>query len=160
MVLYLGVNQTLVWRRSLVGYSGRFIPGRSLVRVRPPLPNTWPLGQAVKTSPFHGGNMGSIPVGVTKWRHSSVGRALALQARCHRFKSYCLHQKKKASQTTCFSFLFFALVLIVIASSFFGAFYLLLQSILFHIGFLLRFVELCTMLEYQGKKEHHHACSK
>ena len=25
-----------------------------------------PLGQAVKTSPFHGGNMGSIPVGVTK----------------------------------------------------------------------------------------------
>ncbi len=24
-----------------------------------------PLGQAVKTSPFHGGNMGSIPVGVT-----------------------------------------------------------------------------------------------
>lgn len=25
-----------------------------------------PLGQAVKTSPFHGENMGSIPVGVTK----------------------------------------------------------------------------------------------
>ena len=25
-----------------------------------------PLGQAVKTPPFHGGNMGSIPVGVTK----------------------------------------------------------------------------------------------
>ena len=24
----------------------------------------WPLGQAVKTSPFHGGNTGSIPVGV------------------------------------------------------------------------------------------------
>ena len=24
------------------------------------------LGQAVKTSPFHGGNTGSIPVGVTK----------------------------------------------------------------------------------------------
>ena len=24
-----------------------------------------PLGQAVKTSPFHGGNTGSIPVGVT-----------------------------------------------------------------------------------------------
>ena len=23
-----------------------------------------PVGQAVKTSPFHGGNMGSIPVGV------------------------------------------------------------------------------------------------
>ena len=26
--------------------------------------HTWPLGQAVKTSPFHGGNTGSIPVGV------------------------------------------------------------------------------------------------
>ena len=26
----------------------------------------WPLGQAVKTSPFHGGNMGPNPVGVTK----------------------------------------------------------------------------------------------
>ena len=24
----------------------------------------WPVGQAVKTSPFHGGNTGSIPVGV------------------------------------------------------------------------------------------------
>ena len=24
-------------------------------------------GQAVKTSPFHGGNTGSIPVGVTSW---------------------------------------------------------------------------------------------
>ncbi len=27
---------------------------------------TRPRGQAVKTSPFHGGDMGSIPVGVTK----------------------------------------------------------------------------------------------
>ena len=26
----------------------------------------WPLGQAVKTPPFHGGIMGSNPVGVTK----------------------------------------------------------------------------------------------
>ena len=25
----------------------------------------WPHGQAVKTPPFHGGNMGSSPVGVT-----------------------------------------------------------------------------------------------
>ena len=44
----------------------------------------WPLGQAVKTSPFHGGNMGPNPVGVTKnrtaatavlliWKLSSVG---------------------------------------------------------------------------------------
>ena len=27
----------------------------------------WPLGQEVKTSPFHGGDMGSIPVGVTNF---------------------------------------------------------------------------------------------
>ena len=37
----------------------------------------WPRGQAVKTSPFHGGNTGSIPVGVIKniiWRHSQAVR--------------------------------------------------------------------------------------
>ena len=28
--------------------------------------NIWPVGQAVKTPPFHGGNMGSSPVRVTK----------------------------------------------------------------------------------------------
>ncbi len=27
----------------------------------------WLLGQAVKTPPFHGGNRGSIPLGVTKF---------------------------------------------------------------------------------------------
>ena len=45
-----------------------------------------PHGQAVKTSPFHGGNGSSILPGVTKREHSSAGRALALQARCHRFE--------------------------------------------------------------------------
>ena len=35
--------------------------------------NTRLHGQAVKTSPFHGGNTGSIPVGVI-WRHSQVVR--------------------------------------------------------------------------------------
>ena len=30
--------------------------------------NQWLHGQAVKTSPFHGGNTGSIPVGVTPKR--------------------------------------------------------------------------------------------
>ena len=29
---------------------------------------TWLHGQAVKTSPFHGGNTGSIPVGVTRFK--------------------------------------------------------------------------------------------
>ena len=33
----------------------------------------WLHGQAVKTSPFHGGNTGSIPVGVI-WRSSQVVR--------------------------------------------------------------------------------------
>ena len=97
-----------LWRRSLAGYSGRFIPGRSLVRVRPPLPlSSLPylylsfrlLGQAVKTSPFHGGNTSSILVGVTipvnrVREHSSAGRASALQAEGHRFEPYCSHHIK------------------------------------------------------------------
>ena len=37
----------------------------------------WPVGQAVKTSPFHGGIMGSIPVRVTTPRSSRM----ALQSR-------------------------------------------------------------------------------
>ena len=47
--------------------------------------NTRLHGQAVKTSPFHGGNTGSIPVGVIKWafvlilsRCGSIGRAADL----------------------------------------------------------------------------------
>ena len=53
----------------------RFIPAVSPVRIQVPLPDKgaaiftapfiWPVGQAVKTPPFHGGNMGSIPVRVT-----------------------------------------------------------------------------------------------
>ena len=37
-----------------------------------------PHGQAVKTSPFHGGNTGSIPVGVTEYKifvMYEIGRA-------------------------------------------------------------------------------------
>ena len=34
----------------------------------------WPLGQAVKTSPFHGGDMGSIPVGVTKTLYATLAQ--------------------------------------------------------------------------------------
>ena len=42
----------------------------------------WPHGQAVKTPPFHGGNMGSNPVGVTLFifavfrRHGSMAEQL------------------------------------------------------------------------------------
>ena len=46
----------------------RFIPARSKVRIFPPLPikfHIWLRGQVVKTPPFHGGIMGSSPVGVT-----------------------------------------------------------------------------------------------
>ena len=32
----------------------------------PSAPFIWPVGQVVKTPPFHGGNMGSSPVRVTK----------------------------------------------------------------------------------------------
>ena len=67
---------------------------------------SWPLGQVVKTSPFHGGNMGSNPVGVTtSWGYSSAGRARALQARGHRFEPCCPHQKEHAN-TACFFMLF------------------------------------------------------
>ena len=58
----------------------------------------WLLGQAVKTPPFHGGNRGSIPLGVTilhfiLWAHSSAGRAPALQAGGHRFEPCCAHHE-------------------------------------------------------------------
>ena len=33
----------------------------------------WPVGQAVKTPPFHGGNMGSSPVRVTSKKHTIIG---------------------------------------------------------------------------------------
>ena len=41
-----------------------------------------PHGQAVKTSPFHGGNTGSIPVGVTYLSYADVAQ-LAEQLICN-----------------------------------------------------------------------------
>ena len=35
--------------------------------------NIWLHGQAVKTSPFHGGNTGSIPVGVIGFKPNKYG---------------------------------------------------------------------------------------
>ena len=40
-----------------------------------------PVGQAVKTPPFHGGNMGSIPVRVTKNRQASACRFCCIARR-------------------------------------------------------------------------------
>ena len=52
----------------------------------------WPVGQAVKTPPFHGGNTSSILVRVTTRKFSSAGRASALQAEGHRFEPCNFHQ--------------------------------------------------------------------
>ncbi len=51
----------------------------------------WPVGQAVKTPPFHGGIRGSIPLPVTIRALSSAGRASALQAECRRFDPVSAH---------------------------------------------------------------------
>ena len=51
-----------------------------------------PLVKRSKTSPFHGENMGSNPVGVTTWAISSAGRAPALQAGCQQFDPVIAHQ--------------------------------------------------------------------
>ena len=43
----------------------------------------WLLGQAVKTSPFHGGNTGSIPVGVIRTKKYADVAQLAEQLICN-----------------------------------------------------------------------------
>ena len=54
------------------------------------LTNSWPRGQAVKTSPFHGGDMGSIPVGVTTKYINATLAQLVEQLTCgiDKIKSY------------------------------------------------------------------------
>ena len=39
-----------------------------------PTRGVWLLGQAVKTSPFHGGNTGSIPVGVISIKYGVIAK--------------------------------------------------------------------------------------
>ena len=51
---------------------------------------TRPVGQAVKTPPFHGGNMGSIPVRVTKKRRHLLGVFF-----------FCPYGNRKAVKKTC-----------------------------------------------------------
>ena len=71
----------------------------------------WPVGQAVKTPPFHGGIGGSIPPPVTKLRAlSSAGRASALQAECQRFDPVSAHHVNSALHVN--GVLFFVICLI------------------------------------------------
>ena len=98
----------------------RFIPAVSPVRIQSPLPSTGetrerlaghplskqrrPVGQVVKTRPFHGCNMGSSPVRVTtsaiRKRDCRINGGLAQLVRApashaggHWFESSRLHQK-------------------------------------------------------------------
>ena len=68
----------------------------------------WPVGQAVKTPPFHGGIGGSIPPPVTIRALSSAGRASALQAECQRFDPVSAHHVNLALHVNGVLFLFSA----------------------------------------------------
>ena len=54
----------------------------------------WPVGQVVKTRPFHGCNMGSSPVRVTNGGLAQLVRAPASHAGGHWFESSSLHHRK------------------------------------------------------------------
>ena len=47
------IKTSFLWRRSLVGYSGRFIPDRSMVRIHSPLPHFYHHGPMVKRLRHH-----------------------------------------------------------------------------------------------------------
>ena len=58
----------------------------------------WPVGQAVKTPPFHGGIPGSIPGRVHHMgRLAQLGERLPLQAGCRQFDPVIVHQSKRLS---------------------------------------------------------------
>ena len=65
MVEHTAVN------RGVVGSSPTRGAGRNPVDGEENRAKIWLRGQAVKTSPFHGGNTGSIPVGVIYIRRHS-----------------------------------------------------------------------------------------
>ena len=58
------VEHSAVNRRVVGSSPTRGVKKRKPAMNKLPFSNVWLLGQAVKTSPFHGGNTGSIPVGV------------------------------------------------------------------------------------------------
>ena len=67
-----GTRPSVILDSSMVEHSAvnRVVVGSSPTRgvcfiYKPQERQIWLHGQAVKTSPFHGGNTGSIPVGVT-----------------------------------------------------------------------------------------------
>ena len=66
-----------------------------------------PVGQAVKTPPFHGGIGGSIPPRVTNyiWTISSAGRAPALQAGCRQFDPVIVHHIQQRLYVVVFFFI-------------------------------------------------------
>ena len=71
--IVLNVSKTFFLDSSMVEHTAvnRGVVGSSPtrgVKLERVINQIWLLGQAVKTSPFHGGNTGSIPVGVTKGR--------------------------------------------------------------------------------------------
>ena len=55
MVEHSAVNRVVVGSSPTRGVGEQEVPNGAVIRLH---------GQAVKTSPFHGGNTGSIPVGV------------------------------------------------------------------------------------------------
>src|SRR5699024_8703961 len=73
----VGSNPTCgaIWRAVRVAEGARLeivcavnaVPRVQIPRSPPPLYIYWPVGQAVKTPPFHGGNTGSNPVRVTNY---------------------------------------------------------------------------------------------
>ena len=101
-----------IWRNSSAGQSNRFIPDRSWVRIQLPLPiiavttRQWPVGQAAKTPPFHGGNTSSILVRVTKRNKSELFRKSKLVRICFLLlNSYNDAVSERGQATSLFSFL-------------------------------------------------------
>ena len=66
----------------------------------------WLHGQAVKTPPFHGGNPGSIPGGVTNMRKWLSGRASPCQGEGREFESRLPLQRKTVKCDSLFSLCF------------------------------------------------------
>ena len=56
----------LISEYGILAQLGEHLPYKQRVTGSSPVSSIWPVGQVVKTPPFHGGNMGSNPVGVTQ----------------------------------------------------------------------------------------------